>query len=80
MNDLVYPVRGGFEDWAYSGSWEGYPVITDGCNPTTYGGYNQEKTKYSKNYPDAVKAISLLIETSNDKTPNEQTLGIFPII
>ena len=76
MNDLVYPVRGGFEDWAYSASWEGYPVITQSCEPATYRGYSKEKTNYSVNYPDSVKAISLLLETSDDKTPFENNLGI----
>lgn len=76
MNDMVYPVRGGFEDWAYSGSWEGQPVITEACSPITYGGYSSEKTNYSKNYKNAVKAISFLLETSNDKTPYEGNLGI----
>lgn len=75
MNDMVYPVRGGFEDWAYSASWEGYPVITEGCNPHTYGGYDRERTMYSKNFPEAIRAISFLLETSDDKTPKESNLG-----
>jgi len=72
---MVYPVRGGFEDWAYSGSWEALPVITETCSPSTYGGYSSERTSYSKNYKNAVKAISFLLETSNDKTPYEGNLG-----
>ena len=75
MNDMVYPVRGGFEDWAYSASWEGEPVITHFCNPKTYGGYSLSKTNYRKNYPNAIKAISFLLETSNDKIPPEDHLG-----
>jgi hypothetical protein len=75
MNDMVYPVRGGFEDWAYSASWEGSPVITNYCSPSTYGGYDREKTNYSKNYKDAIKAVSFLLEMSNDKTPYEENLG-----
>ena len=77
MNNLVYPVRGGFEDWAYSGSWENEPVITTKCEPKTYGGYSSKKTNYKKYYPNAVKAISFLLETSNDKTPNKKQLGKF---
>lgn len=76
---MVYPVRGGFEDWAYSASWEGEPIITDYCSPSTYHGYNPEKTKYTKNYKDAVKAISFLLETSNDKTPFEGNLGMIKL-
>lgn len=76
MNDMVYPVRGGFEDWAYSASWEGQPVITESCNPSTYGGYSSYKTNYKQNYPQAIKAISFLLETSNDKTPPEPFLGM----
>lgn len=30
-NDLVYPVRGGLEDWAYAGGWEGAPSPIGPC-------------------------------------------------
>jgi len=48
MNEQVYPVHGGMEDWAYAGSWDhtqsqGPP---NGCTPTTYGGYPADKTRY----------------------------------
>ena len=39
MNDLVYPVHGGLEDWAYGAAWDnvqGEGVIDD-CAPKTYG-------------------------------------------
>ena len=40
LNPLVYPVKGGMEDWAYAASFDttGYSVP---CKPTTYGGYSE---------------------------------------
>ena len=46
MSNIVYPVTGGMEDWAYAGSWEGEPIITQPCTPTEYNGYDKEKTLY----------------------------------
>eukprot|EP00977_Amphora_coffeiformis_P020019 scaffold7805_cov153-Amphora_coffeaeformis.AAC.3 len=64
MNDLVYPVRGGMEDWAYAGSWDPDRVVQ--CKPTTYGGYPASQTKYD----DAtLRAFNMLVETSNNKMP-----------
>jgi hypothetical protein len=45
LNDNVYPVNGGMEDWAYGGSWE-KDAIGEGCDPSTYGGYSSSKTVY----------------------------------
>ncbi len=76
MSSVVYPVRGGMEDWAYGGSWEGYPIITP-CVPTTYPDdktYPKSRTDYSKR-PDAVKSIMFLLEASNDKHPKDELLG-----
>lgn len=75
MNGVVYPVTGGMEDWAYSGSWEGSPIITQPCKPKTYNGYNHEKTMYDKNYKDALKSIMFLLEVSHEKTPEQKKLG-----
>jgi hypothetical protein len=75
MNSVVYPVTGGMEDWAYSGSWEGFPIITQPCRPKTYNGYKEEKTMYDKNYKDALKSIMFLLEISNEKTPEQKLLG-----
>ena len=74
MSNTVYPVRGGMEDWAYSGSWEGDPIINK-CSPKTYDSYPESKTDYSKNYPDALKSIMFLLEVSNDKNPDQMLLG-----
>jgi hypothetical protein len=76
MNDLVYPTRGAFEDWAYSSSWENQPIITQPCIPNTYTHYPEFKTEYSKNYPDAIKSMSFLLETSESKSPPEVNLGL----
>lgn len=75
MNSVVYPVTGGMEDWAYSGSWEGFPIITQPCTPKTYNGYNPDKTMYDKNYKDALKSIMFLLEVSHSKIPEQKELG-----
>lgn len=75
MNGVVYPVTGGMEDWAYSGSWEGAPIITQPCKPKTYGGYDKEKTLYDKNYRDSLKSIMFLLEVSHEKIPEQKFLG-----
>ena len=64
MNDLVYPVRGGFEDWAYAGSWDTPRVAP--CQPSTYGGYPVSKTTYDNA---TLRAFNILVETSNSKIP-----------
>ncbi|CAB9498921.1 Zinc carboxypeptidase [Seminavis robusta] len=70
MNDLVYYVRGGFEDWAYAGSWDPDRVIA--CQPTTHGGYDAAKTKYDNS---TLRVFNMLVETSNRKIPPASTLG-----
>lgn len=75
MNDVVYPVKGGMEDWAYSASWEGSPIITQPCKPNTYGGYKEENTIYEKKYKDALKSVMFLFEVSQEKQPPEFLLG-----
>jgi hypothetical protein len=75
MSGMVYSVTGGMEDWAYSGSWEGSPIITQPCNPTTYNNYDSSKTNYDKNHKDALKSIMFLLEVSHEKDPQQVTLG-----
>jgi hypothetical protein len=71
MNDKVYYVRGGFEDWAYAGSWDPNRVIQ--CQPETYeGGYPKEKSIYNDS---TLRVFNMLIETSNDKIPPTSELG-----
>jgi hypothetical protein len=64
MNELVYPVNGGMEDWAYAGSWDSSRVVP--CQPNTFGGYPQEKTIYNES---TLRAFNMLIETSDRKIP-----------
>ncbi|CAN0079464.1 unnamed protein product [Ascophyllum nodosum] len=69
MNELVYAVPGGMEDWAYAGSWdEGVTV----CKPKTYGGYPEEKTVYNSA---TLRALNILVETSVQKLPSKSLLG-----
>ncbi|TYZ60972.1 hypothetical protein PybrP1_005327 [[Pythium] brassicae (nom. inval.)] len=78
MNDVVYGVTGGMEDWAYAASWEnaferdGAQKPFQPCKPATFGGYPAEKTMYNNL---THRAFNMLIETSNDKQPTETTLG-----
>ncbi|TMW65360.1 hypothetical protein Poli38472_008002 [Pythium oligandrum] len=75
MNDIVYAVNGGMEDWAYAASWENAyttPKPVGVCQPSTYGGYPAAKS----NYNDAThRSFNILIETSNSKQPTESSLG-----
>jgi len=75
MSGMVYSVTGGMEDWAYSGSWEGSPIITQPCTPTTYSQYDSKKTNYDTYHKDALKSIMFLLEVSNDKVPEQKLLG-----
>jgi len=71
MNDIVYPVRGGMEDWAYAGSWDPMAKRTP-CRPATHGGYAAERTTYG---PQQLRAVNILVETSDEKAPSAATLG-----
>jgi hypothetical protein len=64
MNDLVYPVNGGMEDWAYAGSWDPNRVVA--CDPITYDGYPASRTKYDNA---TLRVFNMLVETSDDKEP-----------
>lgn len=70
MNDLVYFVRGGFEDWAYAGSWDPKRVLP--CQPREFGGYDAAKTQYNNS---TLRVFNMLVETSNNKEPADNTLG-----
>eukprot|EP00966_Prymnesium_polylepis_P309093 7142853-Prymnesium_polylepis.1 len=70
MNSIVYPVHGGMEDWAYAASWDKGSVRP--CAPTSLGGYPVERTFYDGS---SARAVVLLVETSDDKTPPEKSLG-----
>lgn len=70
MNSQVYPVQGGMEDWAYAGSWDPDRVIQ--CQPTTFGGYDAQKTTYG---PATLRTFNMLVESSDYKIPPDNTLG-----
>jgi len=65
MNKLVYPVRGGMEDWAYAQSWSAY--ATPQCS-----GYPAAKTTYNDG---TLRAFNSLREASDLKTPYASKLG-----
>lgn len=70
MNDVIYPVEGGMEDWAYGGSWHSEKTT---CKPKTYNGYAKEKTTYKD---ETLRTVLYLIETADEKIPNQNTLGL----
>ena len=72
MTSTVYAVDGGMEDWSYAGSWEKGPIST--CNPNTYNSYSENKTKYDS-VPNALRSMTLLAETHENKKPNVESLG-----
>ncbi|RQM12585.1 hypothetical protein DD237_005406 [Peronospora effusa] len=77
MNDIVYGVTGGMEDWGYAASWENqfYDEKSqpfNPCEPTTFGGYPKEKTIYNNI---TNRAFNMLVETSNSKEPEAADLG-----
>ncbi|TMW63577.1 hypothetical protein Poli38472_002518 [Pythium oligandrum] len=86
MNDIVYGVTGGMEDWGYAASWENQfvgagdadtPEIDKPfkpCEPKTFGGYDPSKTVYNNI---THRAFNILVETSNNKHPGEDELGFF---
>jgi len=70
MDQLVYTIQGGMEDWAYAGSWIRDKVVQ--CQPSTHGGYAAYKTVYNDSM---LRAFNILIEASSPKTPSFDTLG-----
>ena len=70
MDQIIYTVQGGMEDWAYAGSWIPEKVVQ--CQPTTFGGYAAEK-QCTTIVP--CEHSTCLVETSKDKTPSADSLG-----
>merc|ERR1719331_3648316 len=62
MTELVYPVDGGMEDWAYAASWE--PRFVHDCNPGNMGGYSADRQKKMYNNV-SMRTFNVLIETSD---------------
>lgn len=72
LNDpaVIYPVRGGMEDWAYGGSWSSPGPVR--CTPNRYSPYPADRTVYDNV---THRAVNLLVETADVKTPSPGTLG-----
>ena len=67
MNEVVYPVHGGMEDWSYALGLEN----TVQCSPSTFGGYDSSYTS-GVSLP---SASLFLVEVSKEKSPPESQLG-----
>jgi len=70
MNDIIYFVRGGMEDWAYAGSWD-TPYMNK-CNPVQNGGYATNKTSYESG---TLRCFNMLVEASWKKDPTSSSFG-----
>ena len=70
MEKVVYDVNGGYEDWAYGGSFE-KKYLTMACLP--------EKSPFAREFLESDdtsnRAFIYLVEAGLDKTPHEGTLG-----
>jgi hypothetical protein len=75
MDQIIYTIKGGMEDWAYAGSWIPEKVVT--CQPTTYGGYPTEKTTYNDSM---LRTFNMLVETSADKIPTSNLGSSFEVL
>eukprot|EP00924_Labyrinthula_sp_SR-Ha-C_P013037 snap_masked-scaffold_12-processed-gene-7.39-mRNA-1 protein AED:0.42 eAED:0.42 QI:0/0/0/0.5/1/1/2/0/530 len=64
LDRVVYPVRGGMEDYAYGYSW-----ADNGKGCLNY------QSAESKEEMGKFRIVNILIETSDDKEPNEEFLG-----
>ena len=64
MNELVYPVHGGMEDWAYAGSWD--LKLATSCRPAN--GYPPERTRYANA---TLRAFNVLVEASGARGGGE---------
>lgn len=72
MTTTVYPVHGGLEDWGYGAGWD-----TEGtahsCKPQSYR--LEESIDLSAEAQKHIAAAVYLIETDDEKKPDEKTLG-----
>lgn len=71
MASVKYPVKGGFEDWAYGGSWDNKNMKK--CNPSqTSPMYSLREKDYDKY---ALRSFVYSVNTSDVKSPPIKTLG-----
>lgn len=73
MTDIVYPVNGGLEDWAYGGGWENKYNDKDKVIPNCKQFNNSNNTLQTSN--NFVKSLLFLVECGESKIPDENTLG-----
>ncbi len=72
IHDFVNPVKTNrMEDWSYAASWD-TKHLPPFCQPDTYGGYDANKTVYSKA---ELRSSTIMVQTSKDKMPPPSTLG-----
>lgn len=69
MNDQVYPVYGGMEDWGYAASFDPQNAVR--CRPTSHGGYDAGRAAPSNA---SARALVFLVE-AGPKHPRASTLG-----
>lgn len=67
MSSVIYPVRGGMEDWAYGGGWdfEKGGTLTQ-CNPFSYS-LTDDQISLTKATQRNVKSLIYLVETDMHK-------------
>lgn len=70
MEKIVYDVNGGYEDWAYGGSYE-HKYLTMDCLPK-HSPFSKEFLETDEN---SNRVFIFLVEAGMDKTPEEGTLG-----
>lgn len=70
MNEVVYPVNGGLEDWVYAGGWEnnysGSAQIITPCN------VKGQKIQTNSSH---IRSVLFLVEAGDPKDPPESSLG-----
>lgn len=73
LQDVVYDVYGGFEDWAYGASWD-KKFVSNTCaaNVAFSPLVSNRKIEYSDQ---SNRAFIFLVEAGGDKTPKRKTLG-----
>jgi hypothetical protein len=73
MNEVVYPVNGGLEDWAYAGGWENY---YSGSNqiikPCMKFNDNKQTIQTNRSH---IKSVLFLVECGDPKNPPQENLG-----
>ena len=77
LNDIVYGVHGGMEDWGYGSSWEAGMLPRTGCTAGEGATppYSRQRTSEALYPPAAARAFTILVETDDLKRPPESSLA-----